>query len=75
VGTLVRAWRIRRELSQLALGLKAGVSTRHLSFVECGRAMPSAELILRLCESLQVPVPDRNQLLLAAGFAPHHPAT
>ncbi len=73
MGTLVRAWRTRCELSQLALGLKAGVSTRHLSFVECGRAMPSAELIVRLCESLQVPFHERNQLLVAAGFTPRYP--
>jgi transcriptional regulator with XRE-family HTH domain len=70
VGTLVRAWRTRRNLSQLALGIEAGVSTRHLSFVECGRARPSAGMILRLCETLQVPLGDRNELLLAAGFAP-----
>jgi len=70
VGTLVRAWRTRRNLSQLALGIEAGVSTRHLSFVECGRARPSAGMILRLCETLQVPFADRNELLLAAGFAP-----
>ena len=70
VGTLVRTWRIRRNLSQLTLGIEAGVSTRHLSFVECGRSMPSAGLILRLCETLHVPLGDRNELLLAAGFAP-----
>ena len=70
VGTLVRAWRTRRNLSQLALGIEAGVSMRHLSFVECGRSRPSAGMILRLCEALQVPLGDRNELLLAAGFAP-----
>jgi transcriptional regulator with XRE-family HTH domain len=69
----VRAWRAKRKLSQLALGLRAGVSTRHLSFVESGRSMPSAELILRLCDSLQVPLRERNQLLLAAGLAPQFP--
>ena len=72
VGTLVRAWRTRRNLSQLALGLEAGVSMRHLSFVECGRSRPSAGLILRLCETLQVPLGDRNELLLAAGFEPRY---
>jgi transcriptional regulator with XRE-family HTH domain len=65
--------RAKRKLSQLALGLRAGVSTRHLSFVESGRSMPSAELILRLCDSLQVPLRERNQLLLAAGLAPQFP--
>jgi transcriptional regulator with XRE-family HTH domain len=73
VGTLVRAWRAKRKLSQLALGLRAGVSTRHLSFVESGRALPSADMILRLCDSLEVPLRERNQLLLAAGFAPRYP--
>ena len=70
VGVLVRAWRTRRNLSQLALGLEAGVSARHLSFVECGRSRPSVQMILRLCETLRVPFGDRNELLMAAGFAP-----
>jgi transcriptional regulator with XRE-family HTH domain len=70
VGTLLRDWRQRRRLSQLDLALEAGVSTRHLSFVETGRAKPSADMVLHLAEQLEVPLRDRNQLLLAAGYAP-----
>ena len=70
VGTLLRDWRQRRRLSQLDLALEAGVSTRHLSFVETGRAKPSADMVLHLAERLEVPLRDRNQLLLAAGYAP-----
>jgi transcriptional regulator with XRE-family HTH domain len=70
VGTLLRDWRQRRRLSQLDLALDAGVSTRHLSFVETGRSRPSSEMLLHLAEQLQVPLRDRNQLLLAAGYAP-----
>jgi transcriptional regulator with XRE-family HTH domain len=73
IGTLVRAWREKRKLSQLALALEAGVSSRHLSFVETGRSTPSADLILRLAETLGVPLRERNRLLLAAGLAPHYP--
>jgi transcriptional regulator with XRE-family HTH domain len=70
VGTLLRDWRRRRRLSQLDLALEAGVSARHLSFVETGRSRPSAEMLLHLAEELAVPLRDRNQLLLAAGYAP-----
>ena len=70
VGALLRDWRRRRRLSQLDLALDAGVSARHLSFVETGRARPSAEMVLHLAETLDVPLRDRNALLLAAGFAP-----
>src|SRR5881227_654671 len=70
VGTLLRDWRRRRRLSQLDLALEAGVSARHLSFVETGRSRPSAEMVLHLAEALDVPLRDRNQLLLAAGYAP-----
>jgi transcriptional regulator with XRE-family HTH domain len=70
VGSLLRDWRLRRRLSQLDLALEAGVSARHLSFVETGRSRPSAEMVLLLAEQLEVPLRDRNQLLLAAGFAP-----
>jgi transcriptional regulator with XRE-family HTH domain len=70
VGPLLREWRQRRRLSQLDLALEAGVSARHLSFVETGRARPSAEMVLHLAERLDVPLRDRNQLLLAAGHAP-----
>ena len=69
-GTQLREWRQRRRLSQLALAGDADVSTRHLSFVETGRAMPSREMVLRLADRLEVPLRDRNRLLTAAGFAP-----
>lgn len=70
VGTLLRDWRQRRRLSQLDLSGEAAVSARHLSFVETGRAKPSRELILHLASHLEVPLRERNALLLAAGFAP-----
>src|SRR6476659_11048890 len=70
IGTLLRDWRQRRHMSQLDLGLEAGVSARHVSFVETGRARPSAEMVARLADALDVPLRDRNSLLLAAGFAP-----
>jgi len=70
VGPLLREWRHRRRLSQLDLALDAGVSTRHLSFIETGRARPSAHMILHLAERLDVPLRERNSLLLSAGHAP-----
>jgi transcriptional regulator with XRE-family HTH domain len=70
LGTLLRDWRQRRHLSQLDLALEAGVSARHLSFLETGRSKPSREMVLHLSEQLEVPLRDRNRLLLAAGFAP-----
>jgi transcriptional regulator with XRE-family HTH domain len=70
VGALLRDWRLRRRLSQLDLAIEAGVSARHLSFVETGRSRPSADMVLHLAEHLDVPLRDRNALLLAAGFAP-----
>ncbi|MGY2127738.1 helix-turn-helix domain-containing protein [Blastococcus sp. SYSU DS0617] len=70
VGELLRRWRQRRRLSQLDLAGEAGVSARHLSFVETGRARPSREMVLRLAEHLEVPLGARNELLAAAGFAP-----
>ena len=73
VGELVREWRERRRLSQLALALDAGVSTRHLSCLETGKARPSREMVERLAERLDVPLRERNTLLLAAGFAPAYP--
>jgi transcriptional regulator with XRE-family HTH domain len=69
-GELLRQWRERRRLSQLELSLAATVSTRHLSFVETGRSAPSRELVLQLAEHLDVPLRERNRLLLAAGYAP-----
>jgi transcriptional regulator with XRE-family HTH domain len=70
VGHLLREWRQRRRMSQLDLASLSGVTTRHLSFVETGRARPSREMVLHLAEHLDVPLRDRNALLLAAGFAP-----
>jgi transcriptional regulator with XRE-family HTH domain len=70
VGPLLREWRQRRRLSQLALACDAEISARHLSFVETGRAHPSREMVLRLAEQLDVPLRERNSLLVAAGFAP-----
>jgi transcriptional regulator with XRE-family HTH domain len=70
VGELLRGWRHRRRLSQLDLALGAEVSARHLSFVETGRSKPSRELLLHLAEHLEVPLRDRNALLVAAGYAP-----
>ena len=70
VGALLREWRERRCLSQLDLALQAGVSARHVSFLETGRARPSRDMVLRLAEQLDVPMRDRNSLLLAAGYAP-----
>ncbi|MGI8716173.1 MAG: helix-turn-helix domain-containing protein [Solirubrobacteraceae bacterium] len=74
VGGLLRDWRQRRRLSQLDLALKAGISTRHLSFVETGRSRPSQDMVLHLAEQLEVPLRERNQLLLAAGYAPQYRA-
>ncbi|MGB6115574.1 MAG: helix-turn-helix transcriptional regulator, partial [Comamonas sp.] len=72
VGPLLRSWRERRKFSQMALALDAGVSARHLSCVETGRARPSPELLLALSEHLAVPLRERNTLLLAAGYAPRY---
>jgi transcriptional regulator with XRE-family HTH domain len=70
VGALLRRWRERQRLSQLNLAVEARISTRHLSFVETGRSAPSREMVLKLAEHLDVPLRQRNELLLAAGFAP-----
>ncbi|WP_420492957.1 helix-turn-helix domain-containing protein [Kitasatospora camelliae] len=75
VGPLLRGWRERRRLSQLELALRAESSARHISFVETGRARPGQALLLRLAEHLDVPVRERNALLLAAGYAPLYPET
>jgi len=75
VGPLVRAWRLRRGRSQMDLALAIGMSTRHLSFIENSRATPSPEVILALAEGLDVPLRERNTLLLAAGYAPRYPET
>ncbi|MFL5866448.1 MAG: helix-turn-helix domain-containing protein [Thermoleophilaceae bacterium] len=73
VGPLLRQWRERRRRTQQDLALDAGISARHLSFVETGRSKPGAEIILRLAEQLDVPFRERNDLLLAAGHAPAFP--
>jgi transcriptional regulator with XRE-family HTH domain len=70
IGPLLKIWRTRRRLSQLELALEAGVSTRHLSFVETGRSKPSEQMVLHLAEQLDVPLRERNRMLLAAGYAP-----
>ena len=70
VGALIREWRQRRRLSQLDLACEADISTRHLSYVENGRASPSREMLMHLAERLDVPLRERNTLLTAGGFAP-----
>jgi len=70
VGALLRQWRQHRRLSQLDLACEADISTRHLSFVETGRAQPSREMLLLLAEQLDIPLRERNRLLSAAGYAP-----
>ena len=72
---MIRGWRERRRLSQMDLAGAADISTRHLSFVETGRARPSRRVLLRLAEELAIPLRGRNALLLAAGFAPAYPET
>jgi transcriptional regulator with XRE-family HTH domain len=71
-GVLLREWRERRRLTQLDLANLTGASSRHLSFVETGRSRPSREMVLRLAEALDVPLADRNRILLAAGHAPEY---
>ncbi|WP_438021060.1 helix-turn-helix transcriptional regulator [Sorangium sp. So ce315] len=73
IGGLLREWRQRRRMTQLDLACEADISTRHLSFLETGRAQPSREMVLHLAERLDVPLRDRNQLLVAAGYAPLYP--
>ncbi|MGH8727835.1 MAG: helix-turn-helix domain-containing protein [Burkholderiales bacterium] len=74
-GELLRAWRNTRKLSQLDLALEAGMSQRHLSFLESGRAQPSREMVQQVAEALAVPLRERNILLRAAGYAPAVPGT
>ncbi|KOU25640.1 XRE family transcriptional regulator [Streptomyces sp. WM6372] len=75
VGALLRTWRERRGISQLELAGRADSSSRHISFIETGRSRPSKEMVLRLADHLDVPVRERNALLLAAGYAPHYAQT
>lgn len=70
VGGLLKLWRERRRKSQLDLALDAEISTRHLSFVETGRARPSREMIVLLAENLEIPLRERNKILMTAGYAP-----
>jgi transcriptional regulator with XRE-family HTH domain len=72
-GILIRQWRQRRRLSQLACALDAEISQKHLSFIESGRSQPSREMVLHLAERLEVPLRERNAIMLAAGFAPVFP--
>lgn len=73
IGDHLREWRQRRHLSQMDLANDAEISTRHLSFIETGRAAPSRDMVMRLAERLDVPLRERNVLLVAAGFAPAFP--
>lgn len=73
IGAQLRRWRARRRMSQLDLALEAGVSQRHLSFVESGRSTPSRDMVLTLAERLDLPLRERNRLLLGAGYAPAFP--
>jgi transcriptional regulator with XRE-family HTH domain len=75
VGSMLRAWRTTRGKSQLELSMMAGVSSRHLSFVETGKSMPSREMVLTLSDALAVPLRERNAILHAAGFAPMYQET
>ena len=73
VGSLMREWRQRRRMSQLDLALEAEISARHLSFIETGRSQPSREMVLQLTDRLDIPLRERNVLLVAAGYAPVFP--
>ena len=75
VGRLLQHWRAQRRMSQLALATEAGVTPRHVSFVESGRANPSRDMVLKLSRALDVPLRERNQVLLAAGYAPQYRET
>jgi transcriptional regulator with XRE-family HTH domain len=75
IGDLLREWRLTRRLSQLDLSLDAGISARHLSYVETGKARPSRDMVTLLADTLEIPLRERNALLVAAGFAPHYRET
>ena len=74
IGELLRGWRQRRRLSQLDLAIQADVSSRHVSFVETGRTLPSRPMVVQLADALGVPLRERNRLLVAAGYAPAYRA-
>jgi transcriptional regulator with XRE-family HTH domain len=73
VGDLLREWRLRRRLSQLDLACEADISTKHLGFLETGRSLPSRDMVLHLAERLEIPLRERNVLLVSAGYAPVFP--
>lgn len=75
VGALLREWRAARRLSQLDLALNVGVSPRHLSYVENGRSQPSRDMVTRLADALEMPLRERNALLMASGYAPRYRET
>lgn len=75
IGDLLREWRAARGLSQMGLAMEAGISPRHLSFLESGRSRPSQDMVMRLAETLAMPLRERNALLVAAGFAPRYGAS
>ncbi|MFF8919248.1 helix-turn-helix domain-containing protein [Streptomyces sp. NPDC015032] len=75
VGPLLRSWREQRRISQLELAIRADSSARHISFIETGRSRPSEDMILRLAEHLDIPVRERNALLVVAGYAPRYAQT
>ncbi|MFI5481124.1 helix-turn-helix domain-containing protein [Streptomyces rubiginosohelvolus] len=75
VGPLLRDWREQRRISQLELALRADSSARHISFIETGRSRPSEDMVLRLAEQLDIPIRERNALLVIAGYAPRYPQT
>ncbi|MEW2070188.1 helix-turn-helix transcriptional regulator [Streptomyces sp. NPDC007346] len=75
VGPLLRGWREQRRISQLDLALRADSSARHISFIETGRSRPSEDMVLRLAEQLDIPVRERNALLVVAGYAPRYAQT
>ncbi|WP_410641317.1 helix-turn-helix domain-containing protein [Amycolatopsis sp. lyj-346] len=74
-GTALKDWRTRRRISQLDLALRAGTTQRHVSFMESGRSLPGRSMVVRVAESLELPLRERNGLLLAAGYAPTYPET
>ncbi|MEU6562723.1 helix-turn-helix domain-containing protein [Nocardia nova] len=74
-GPALKEWRVRRRLSQLELALRAGTTQRHVSFMESGRSTPGRGMVVRVAESLQLPLRERNALLLSAGYAPGYPET
>ncbi|MGK2872198.1 MAG: helix-turn-helix domain-containing protein [Alphaproteobacteria bacterium] len=73
-GEHLKQWRSRRRLSQLKFSLESGISQKHLSFIEVGRSSPSREMVIHLSECLEIPLRERNTMLLAAGYAPLYPA-